>query len=749
MCTFKHDKVKFSGVTYLVVLIVLNSSFITFAQNVTEQMLLHAIKIERNADKKFEKTLILGEFYQTKNIRKADSLKTILFYQGKQLNQTNHLKAILFCAEVNLLTNNLLEYKKNVLEAESFLNVAMSPKIAFQLLTHLGNVYSNSSNFKKATYFLEKAIFLAKKGRNYNQIAESDNLIAMNFMRQNNKDSAMYFVNRAIQYSRRSSNQEDLSYCIQTQALIYNHFGQVELSVAKNILALEFSKKINDVYQRTKLNLAIGKSQREILNLDDAAYYFRRALTNSIKIEDYRQMGLALSNLGSISYERKSFDDALSLTKRGINLLSKSNDSDGLGEAHNNLGLIYREMKDYNSAALNFNKALVLFESTGNKEQIANVYHNVGTVFQKQQKYLNALKYLKRSIDIREKIGFKNNSYPTFRVIAEVYSSIGKTKEALKYINLHLQLLDKNQSLQSTRQIAELSELYRSEQRERLIETQAESIQRQKQDKILTSTKLENSQLRNDFQLYIIVAFLLIIVLATIILFYRWNQTKIKQQQREAEMSQTLLRTQMNPHFVFNAMSVIQSYIYENDAVNSSKFLVNFSRLMRLILENSSKEFIPLETEVEIIQKYLETQQLRFEDRFQFEINISPELDKENTFIPPMITQPFIENSVEHGQLHAVKNGRINISFKKATNMLQIHIEDNGIGRKHASENKKSKEHKSMAINITKERIDNLNKKYKTDGFLKIEDHNKKQHTGTSVIITLPFNENLTNNKVS
>src|SRR5690606_1835538 len=159
---------------------------------------------------------------------------------------------------------------------------------------------------------------------------------------------------------------------------------------------------------------------------------------------------------------------------------------------------------------------------------------------------------------------------------------------------------------------------------------------------MLTSTKLENSQLRNNFQMYIIIAFLIIIVLAVVIIFYRWNHAKIMQQQREAEMSQTLLRAQMNPHFVFNAMSVIQSYIFENDTVNSSKFLVNFSRLMRLILENSPKEFIPISTEVEILNKYLEMQKLRFQDRFQFEINTDEILYDESALIPPMITQPFI-----------------------------------------------------------------------------------------------------------
>jgi len=239
--------------------------------------------------------------------------------------------------------------------------------------------------------------------------------------------------------------------------------------------------------------------------------------------------------------------------------------------------------------------------------------------------------------------------------------------------------------------------------------------------------------------MYIIVAFLIIVALAGIILFYRWNQTKIKQQQKEAEMSQTLLRTQMNPHFVFNAMSVIQSYIFENDTVNSSKFLVNFSRLMRLILENSPKKAIHIETEMEILEKYLGMQKLRFEDRFEFEITSDEQLYLEHAVIPPMITQPFIENAIEHGQLHTVEGGFIHVTFKKEKGMLRISIIDNGIGRKKSSMNKKSSAHKSMAMDITSQRINNLNKKYNSDGELLVEDYDKENKTGTKVLISLPY----------
>ena len=221
--------------------------------------------------------------------------------------------------------------------------------------------------------------------------------------------------------------------------------------------------------------------------------------------------------------------------------------------------------------------------------------------------------------------------------------------------------------------------------------------------------------------------------------FYRWKQRNIKQLQREAEMSQVLLRSQMNPHFVFNAMSVIQSYIYENDTKNSTKFLVNFSKLMRLILENSSKEFIPITIEIDILSKYLETQKLRFGDRFQYDIAIDDLLLEEELVIPPMITQPFIENAIEHGQLHTIEGGFIRIRFSKVLDMLNIVIEDNGIGRKSAELNKKSIEHKSMAMKITQDRIDNMSYKYRIQVSLEISDYNKTDQTGTRVVIYLPY----------
>lgn len=706
----------------------------------SEAQLIKSYKAEQDPTRKFMRMMALGEYYADHDIYLADSLQEVIVRKSRDFPDSIRFSALFFSARIARLQGDNEKYSKQILACQPFLNKLNSDEVRFKVYRHLGYYHSSVLETETADFYLKMALKLAKKNRSTSKLAEVNSFLALNFMQENAKDSALYYAGVAIQYSRRSGNKGLLAEAFNIQAEIYDFFGQVELSVAKNLISLQLAEEVQNVYLIAKFSREIGQSQTTILNLDDAEYYFERSLDYAERIRDYRQMGLALTNLAQVQLMRKQYAIATKNAQQSIKYLTRLNDMNSLGETHNIIGLILKEEKQYDLAVNNFNKALVYFESTNNREKIAGVYHNVGTVFQKQKKYSNALNYLNRSIEIREKFGAKNQIYKTYRVIAEVYKEIDDKDKSLEYMELYLNYLDSNTTIQAATKIAELSESYRSEQRERLITSQADSIERARQEQYVAQTQLENSDLRNNLQTYIIIAFLIIVGLAGVIIFYRWNQTKIKQERKEAEMSQTLLRAQMNPHFVFNAMSVIQSYIYENDIENSTKFLVNFSRLMRLILENSPKEFIPIRTEVEILNKYLETQKLRFEDRFQFFIETEDDLTDEFAIIPPMITQPFIENAIEHGQLHTIEGGFIRIRFAKEKGMLNITIEDNGIGRNSSRQNKKSSAHKSMAMEITRERIDNLNTKYRTDGFMHVEDYDAKSKTGTRVLIALPYN---------
>jgi tetratricopeptide (TPR) repeat protein/two-component sensor histidine kinase len=729
----KSKKFYFHG---LFLLLALTWSTISFGQ-------VRLYPSDKNSKEYFWKMYDLGKKYQSSNLQKADSMRSVLLNLCNKHGNYEKFYALVFDADIDKIHGDRDVYYRKILQLQPYQEKLNSPKVNLEINQKLGEYYINSRDFDQSDFYLKQALKLSKRRRDNKEISETFSMFAMKEIQRNQKDSAMYFVKEAIQYGRRSANKGAMAAAFNTQALVYAYFGQVELSVSKNLIALQLASEVEDLPKMAKYSLDLGESQLSILNYREAELYFNQVQEVASKLKDKRLIALALVNLGIIYRIDKNYEKAIEFQTKAVKILTTLNDFDGLGIAHNNLGDIYREQKNYTRALSNYNKALVFFESSGNKESIATVYHNVGIVFEKQGKHANALNYLNRSVEIRSQFGFKGAIYSTYRAISEVYEKTNNYKLAQNYLKLYADYADSAKTIESSAKIAELNELYRSEQRERLISVQADSIE--KQEKTLTSTKLENVQLKNNMQAYIITGFAILLVLAGVIGFYRWNQTKIKQQQQEAEMNQTLLRTQMNPHFVFNAMSVIQSYIYDNDTQNSSRFLVNFSKLMRLILENSSKEFIPMETEVDILDKYLSIQKLRFEERFDFDIKVDEKLLDEGAIIPPMITQPFIENAIEHGRLHLKEDGFIHVHFFEKNKMLFITIEDNGVGRKGAEQNKKSSDHKSMAMKITSDRIDNLNKKYRAEGFMLIEDYNKIEETGTKVLISIPYRVNAQN----
>ena len=694
---------------------------------------------EKNPTKRFWRMHALAKFYQTNDIEAADSIRNSLLAASRSESDSARLYALIFDLDIDQLRGNRSSYYTKILQLQPFLGRLKSARSRIVIFQYLADYHISYREFQQADLYLTEALMLAKKSRNYECAGETYRLMAQLEMEQNNKTDALKDVDEAIQFSRRSTDKALLAACFNMQSKVYLYFGQVELSVSKNLIALQLATEAQDYPKVANYQRELGEAQYSIYNYDDAGRNFYQSKETAENIRDKRLLGLVTTDLGLLSFARKEYNRSIQLLREAIRILQKYNDEDGLGFAHMHLGNVYRENSSYDEALRYYNHALVFFESTANRAQIASVYHLVGTVFEKQGKFANALVYLNRSVEIRSQFGFKGAVYPSFRAIAEVYQKTGNMSLAYRYLEMYSDYSDSARTVEVSAKIAEISELYRSEQLERMVAMQADSIELQRKEKDLTSAQLENTELKNIFQTYVIIGFLLLVILAAVIFYNRWKQRNIKQLQREAEMGQVLLRSQMNPHFVFNAMSVIQSYIYENDTKNSTKFLVNFSKLMRLILENSSKEFIPITTEIDILTKYLETQKLRFGDRFEYEVATDDLLLDEGLVIPPMITQPFIENAIEHGQLHTVEGGFIRVKFSKELDMLKIIIEDNGIGRKGAEQNKKSKEHKSMAMKITQDRIDNLSYKYRILGSLDITDYNPKEETGTRVVIYLPY----------
>ncbi len=246
------------------------------------------------------------------------------------------------------------------------------------------------------------------------------------------------------------------------------------------------------------------------------------------------------------------------------------------------------------------------------------------------------------------------------------------------------------------------------------------------------------------FRLLLVSAFLAIVFFA---LRYRINQIK-KREARQSELNKTLLqlklkalRAQINPHFIFNVMNSIQHFILHKDVNQAYHYLSRFSRLIRIILNNSEHTLIPLAEELKALELYLELEAMRFEKQFDYTIRIDPAIDPRAVDIPPMILQPYIENAIKHGILPLQEKGTLTIDIRRQGAMLQCSVEDNGIGRARAAE-RSAKEHTSMGTSITQSRLLVLNQLHNSqlsERTIDLKDANGDP-LGTRVELFIPIN---------
>ncbi len=230
-------------------------------------------------------------------------------------------------------------------------------------------------------------------------------------------------------------------------------------------------------------------------------------------------------------------------------------------------------------------------------------------------------------------------------------------------------------------------------------------------------------------------------------LIIQWRVNKIKKNEEEktlinqklAEFQMTAVRAQMNPHFVFNAISSIQHYILTNDKYNSYDYLAKFSRLIRNVLDNSQEEYITLEKEIITLSLYIELEKIRFKVPFNFILNIDDELDQNDILIPTMVIQPYIENAIWHGLMPKQNDCLLKLEIKKIEDSLHILIKDNGVGRG-ASTKPKNKDHVSKAMGLTDQRLNALTVKNKGTFSVSVIDlkDEKGLSLGTEVKIIMP-----------
>ena len=222
-----------------------------------------------------------------------------------------------------------------------------------------------------------------------------------------------------------------------------------------------------------------------------------------------------------------------------------------------------------------------------------------------------------------------------------------------------------------------------------------------------------------------------------------YNEEVAAYQLKLSETEMTALRSQMNPHFIFNCLNSIKLYTLDNDTDKASDYLTKFSRLIRLVLENSRSERVTLQSELEALQLYIELEAMRFKQKVQFSINVSPEIDQRYLRIPPLLLQPYVENAIWHGLMHKAGGGMVSVAVSQPReNLLHIEITDDGVGRQRALElkSKSAGKHKSFGMQITADRIQMINQLYNIHTQAQVVDlvDSFGEACGTRVILQIP-----------
>ncbi|MBW1294670.1 histidine kinase [Aquimarina litoralis] len=392
-------------------------------------------------------------------------------------------------------------------------------------------------------------------------------------------------------------------------------------------------------------------------------------------------------------------------------------------------------------------QAFSLLDSLGaikcGKDARRQLYRTYGRLQFYEQNYTEALKYYKMVLELAKEIKKRqnNNILESYNNITNIYLSIEEYDIAGKYLDSTKAMIT---SISEARHIASYRKYrfrhnYRTKQNEdelideynNLIEENNREHQKKideelfalqsanEKEKIAIKAK-NDSELKNVKLLGLLIFSGLLLLIGY--LYYR--QRRYRFQKQEIQMQQRLLRAQMNPHFTFNTLSVIQNQI-ENNKEGATDYLLRFSRLLRLILENSLHNYVQVENELELLRKYMDLQLLRFPDKFDYNICLESFEEDDLLFIPPMLIQPFVENSIEHGFLGLQYKGQINITLRLQNKYLHCIIEDNGIGLDVS--NKEYKNSVSMrliskfVIKATKQRIrivDKNNKEANKSGVL-------------------------------
>ncbi len=492
-------------------------------------------------------------------------------------------------------------------------------------------------------------------------------------------------------------------------------------------------------YQKAVLYEGIGDANLKLKNITKAITSYEEGLKIAKKhliapkVTDLNSKIAQAYNVKGDKITAKGFFD------NSLDLASKENKKRSLEEKIK-VAEFNSENQDYESEIELRKQALEDIEDIERDSVIPNESpltsqkqnYKIGNALILQNRNDDAIPFLEESRKEADKKGDLVVGKDATRKLSEALIKKGDTEEGLAMIENYENIVDELYA-KKEQEISQAARFSRN------LAIQQNRITALESDRALSRSTYELTEERNKRQQLIIYSLIggLVLLIITGFMMYKY----IKQQRLANNLlALKSLRSQMNPHFIFNALNSVNSFIATNDERTANKYLSDFSHLMRSVLENSEEDFIPLKKEIELLDLYTKLEHFRFQDKFDYAINVDESIDVDEFQIPPMLLQPYIENAVWHGLRYKTEKGHLNIDIRpKSKDEIAIIITDDGIGRERSKSLKTANQKKqnSKGMNNIKKRVAILNEMYRDKVDVTIDDFQDLNDRGTKVVVTL------------
>lgn len=604
--------------------------------------------------------------------------------------------------------------------------------------------YLGENDFDLATRYADSVRLLATEIRDSVGIHTAQYYYGIIGRLRGEPAMALEYFNNYLNFHKARGDSSRVARVLYQIGSVHSHYGNYEKSLMAYQRALSIEEAAGNSYSIGYMLNAIGIIYKETESYSDAIKAFNKALEIFDSLQALSDKTDVLVNLGNTYSLTSTFDHAIQYYRQALDIDQQIGKERGIAFSFANIAFLFDKMKQYDSALIYHNKALAIREKIDNPEDLSRSLIGVGRGYLKLNQLSKANPYLQRALGVSEKLHSKPLLQDIHSNLADMYDKMKDPAKALYHTRQYQIYKDSIFNEQSAKKISELEVKHQVSDKVKQIALLEKEKQIQEQEVKRAST-IRNALIAG-------VVLLVVLALAGIYAFrQRLLVIKKDRQIQEANLRHQLsdleikaLRAQINPHFMFNCLNSINRMIVRGDNESASLYLKKFSKLLRLIVENGEANRVSLEDELTLIESYIQLEELRFKNKIAYTIDIDNNVQQGNTYLPPMILQPFIENSIWHGLMNkgTDEDGMIRIAVREENETLLCMIEDNGVGREKSRELKQELPGKtqSTGIRITEERLKLLTRERLND-LIKIIDLKDTSNSaiGTRVEIRIPL----------